>query len=1114
MTSPTRPEGFDLLGPLPTGTTVLEASAGTGKTFAIGALVTRYVAEGVADLSDLLVVTFGRAATRELRSRVRHQLGLAERALALRLAGEPVGPTDEVVTLLLQGTEQQLADRRRRLVRALSGYDAATIATIHEFCQLVLRSLGVAGDVDPGAHLVENLDDLVREVVDDVYLARFGPRAEPPFTHAVAMTLGQEAVGDPQARLMPDDAPDDSPTGERYRFAAEVREEVARRKRERGILGFDDLLGRLAASLAAEGSRAAERMRERWRIVLVDEFQDTDPVQWEVFERAFHGHATMVLVGDPKQAIYAFRGGDVPSYLAAREVAGTIRSLEVNWRSDAALVDALGVLLDDVELGDERIRVQPVRAHHAERRLAGAEDPTPVRVRVVHGAELGTTKQGYVAIDKLRRRIAADMAGDIAALLASGATLAGRRVEPRDIAILLPVRTGLELFRAELTRHGVPSVVTAGSDVLAGTAGREWLVLLEALDQPQSTRRVRSLALTSLMGVTAERLEAGGDALTDDLAERVRRWLDLFRSRGVAAVFEAIRAGGLAERVLALEDGRRHLTDLAHIAETLHDVARRRRLGTSALLEWLHEERESGDVAERSRRLDTDEDAVQILTVHGSKGLQFGFVYLPMSFHDRELPNRQVHLYHHDGRRCLDVSGEPSASVRKAAVNEDLAEELRLTYVALTRAEVQVTLWSAQSKDSDGAGVSRLLLGRDPGQATVANLVPIGIPDADVDARLARWQAAGAIGVAPAEPVEQQAPAVAEGPLAPAARRFDRGIDTDWRRTSYSGLIRAEERTATSAADSEPEEAGTVDEADDVEGEGLDDAGLPSAAAGTDGPVSPMEGLPSGATFGSLVHGVLEHADPAAPDLAAELRRCVVEQLRWWPVEAGIDELVEGLLPMQHTPLGPLAADLTLAQIGLGDRLSELDFEFPLAGGDTATRKAPLLRTVGEVMLRHLPADDLLRDYATRLAVPSLGDQPLRGYLSGSIDVVLRVPGGDGEPRFVVVDYKTNRLGGPDRVLTAWDYTPPAMAESMLHSHYPLQALLYSVVLHRFLRWRLPGYAPERHLGGVLYLYVRGMCGPDTPVVGGQPCGVLAWTPPAATIVELSDLMAAQESAR
>jgi exodeoxyribonuclease V beta subunit len=276
-----------------------------------------------------------------------------------------------------------------------------------------------------------------------------------------------------------------------------------------------------------------------------------------------------------------------------------------------------------------------------------------------------------------------------------------------------------------------------------------------------------------------------------------------------------------------------------------------------------------------------------------------------------------------------------------------------------------------------------------------------------------------------------------------------------------------------------------------------------------------MNDLPAGATFGSLVHGVLEHADPEAADLRAELREHVAEQLRWWPVDASPDDLAAALLPMQVTSLGPLADGLRLADIPASDRLCELDFEFPLVGGDRSSSRLrdTELREVAAVLRRHLPDDDPMRAYADRLETPSLGDQELRGYLSGSIDVVLRVPDGVDGHRYLVVDYKTNKLGSPDQPLTALDYTQPLMSDAMLHSHYPLQALLYSVVLHRYLRWRQPGYDPERHLGGILYLYVRGMCGADTPEVDGVPCGVFTWNPPAAMIVELSELLAGQEVA-
>ncbi len=325
------------------------------------------------------------------------------------------------------------------------------------------------------------------------------------------------------------------------------------------------------------------------------------------------------------------------------------------------------------------------------------------------------------------------------------------------------------------------------------------------------------------------------------------------------------------------------------------------------------------------------------------------------------------------------------------------------------------------------------------------------------------------------------------------AGALHRPLDTAWRRTSYTALT-AGAHDAVPAIASEPE----VEEKDD---EPATPAPPAAPAAGQDVP-SPMADLPGGTAFGTLVHAVLERVDTAA-DLAAEVRTHARSQLaRLGPAGLDASSLVDALLPTLHTPLGPLAGGRSLADIRTTDRLAELDFELPLRGGDrpngrsTLAELAPLLRAA-------LPLDDPLRGYADLLADPALGDATLSGYLTGSIDAVLRVDG-----RYVVVDYKTNRLGVPDTPLTAWDYRPAALAEAMVAAHYPLQALLYQVALHRFLRWRLPDYAPARDLGGVLYLFLRGMCGPDVVLDDGSIPGVFAWQPPAALVTAASDLLA------
>jgi exodeoxyribonuclease V beta subunit len=368
---------------------------------------------------------------------------------------------------------------------------------------------------------------------------------------------------------------------------------------------------------------------------------------------------------------------------------------------------------------------------------------------------------------------------------------------------------------------------------------------------------------------------------------------------------------------------------------------------------------------------------------------------------------------------------------------------------------------------------------------------------------LRKWEAAGGPSLEQAVPVTGvPEPAPAPVPTNLGVRDFGRSIDVAWRRTSYSGLVRAAEESG--GVTSEPELSQREDEVAD---ELVDEA--PAVADSVEEPAiaSPMADLPSGAEFGSLVHAVLEQADPFAHDLEVELRRHVEEQRAFWGVTTDVDELAAALVPLHHTSLGPLADGLTLGGIGLPDRLCELDFEIPLAGGDRDPGVEVTLTDVGALLEQHLDADDPLLPYAARLRSPGLGRQSLRGYLSGSIDVVLRVPGENRGHRYLVVDYKTNWLGPADGPLTAAAYSRDRLAEAMLHSDYPLQALLYVVVVHRYLRWRQPGYDPATHLGGVLYLYVRGMCGPDTPEDDGHPAGVFSWQPPASLVVALSDLL-------
>ncbi|OBF24478.1 exodeoxyribonuclease V subunit beta [Mycobacterium kubicae] len=1087
---------FDLLGPLPAErtTTVLEASAGTGKTFALAGLVTRYVAEGHAKLDEMLLITFGRAASQELRERVRWQMVEAVRAF-----DDPsVVGANQLVAHLIDGTEPERDARRQRLRDALAGFDAATIATTHQFCQLVLKSLGVAGDTDSGVTLVEDLDELVTEIVDDLYLAHFGrERDDPVLSYRDAARIARTVVANPSTQLRPLRPEPGSRAAICVGFAEAVVAELETRKRRRGILGYDDLLIRLADALDTEDSPARVRMHQRWPIVMVDEFQDTDPVQWQVIDRAFSGRSTLVLIGDPKQAIYAFRGGDIVTYLRAAQSAGDKRTLATNWRSDSALVQRLQAVLLGAQLGDPAIVVRHVDAYHQGHRLSGAPHNDPFRLRVVRRATFGRKATQNLAIDDLREHIGADLAADIGGLLASGATFDGKPLQARDIAIIVEKHKDARACHRALTDAGIHAVYTGDSDVFGSEAADDWLSLLEAFDQPHRPGVVRAAAATMFFGKTAKDLAAGGDALTDRIAETLREWAGYARERGVSAIFEAAQLTGMSDRVLSWQDGERHMTDLAHFTQLLQETAHRERFTLPALRDWLRTQRqERGGATERNRRIDSDAAAVQIMTVWVSKGLQYPVVYLPFAFH-RTVQERDLVLFHDRGERCLHIGGKDSpdfAAVERLGAQETASDDSRLTYVAMTRAQAQVVAWWSPAYYEPNGGLSRLLRGRRPGEPVVPDRCePAKITDDDAWARFQEWQAAGGPVVEESLIADAPPAVIGAAPTDLGTRHFHRSIDTDWRRTSYSGLIRVAETTGVS---SEPE----ITELDDEVG----DIPMAGAASVSDVP-SPMAELPSGAKFGSLVHAVLETSDPFAADLAAELEAQIQVHSAWWPVDVPAPELAAAMVPMHDTPLGPLATGLTLRQIGLRDRLRELDFEFPLAGGDLRA-DAPDIRLadVGVLLGSHLRAGDPLRSYADRLTGDTLGGQSLRGYLTGSVDAVLRID--DGQ-RYLVVDYKTNWLGDRDRPLTAADYSQPRLAEAMLHSDYPLQALLYSVVLHRFLRWRQPNYDPARHLGGVLYLFVRGMCGPQTPVIDGHPAGVFSWAPPTALVTALSDLL-------
>jgi exodeoxyribonuclease V beta subunit len=1105
---------FDVCGPLPTGVTVLEASAGTGKTYTIAALTARYVAEGTP-LERLLLITFTRMATGELRDRVRERLVGCEHQLSRILAGAPDSGTDEVVSLLATGDPAEVQIRRDRLARAVADFDAATIATTHGFCQEVLAELGTVGDLDPDTEFAEDVSDLLEEALDDLFVRRFYRREAARFSRAEALEIARAAVNSPMAELEPREEPEHSTAAMRYRLACAVRREVEQRKRRQNIMTYDDLLTRLRDTLSGENAAEARgRLRARFDVVLVDEFQDTDPIQWQILDRAFAVEGvTLVLVADPKQAIYAFRGADVYAYLKAAEIAGARATLRENRRSDQDLLDAYDALFEDAKLGHPGIPYRQVRATpgHRTPRLNHAPSEAALRIRVVGRDEPGIeqTYNGFASVTSARAHIARDLAADVVRLLSSSAVIEHRAPDgtaakrepicPRHIAVLVRRHVDAAQVRDALHAARVPAVINGAGSVFATAAAREWLALLEAIERPASPARARTAALTSFLGWSAERVAIAPQEEWDDVHRRLHRWARILRDRGVAALTESIAAGeDLAGRMLGVTGGERRLTDLRHLAQLLHQAALAQRLGTTALRAWLAErvaeaEREEGE-EERARRLESDAEAVQVLTIHRSKGLEFPIVYCPFLWDPTWIRTREPVSFHDPAtgyRHTIDVGLEGRTFRRhfKQHVIEQRGEDLRLAYVALTRAKHRAVIWWAGSKDSCHSALGRLLFSRD----VDGNVEAYGSStptDAAMGERL-RELAARAPGKIAVERSRLELSVQWSPPVAPPVElttaRFERRLDEWWRRTSYTDI--------TSVAHdplvvSEPERPGLDDEPETP---------APVALSG-EAPRPELERPslfsehPAGVRFGTFVHGVLESTDFAAPDLEAELSERVEAWSRRSAELGDSAGVVAGLRAAIETPLGAIVDGLRLRDVARTDRLDELDFELPLVGGDKPTGRLTLEAIAG-VLRAGLPADDPLAGYAQRLEDPVLRGR-LRGFLTGSIDLVLRIAG----PRFAIVDYKTNWLGMADEPLTLAHYRPAALAAEMSRAHYGLQALLYTVALHRYLRWRLPGYEPDRHLAGVLYLFVRGMAGsPDA--------GVFAWRPPGSLVQALSDVL-------
>ena len=834
--------------------------------------------------------------------------------------------------------------------------------------------------------------------------------------------------------------------------------ELPARKRARRLRAYADLLTDLGAALEGpRGEQLAGAIRARYPAALVDEFQDTDPVQYGIFRRLYEGtRLPLMLVGDPKQAIYGFRGADVFAYLAARKAVGTDRTLDRNWRADPPLLRALNTLWSRPrrpfvfpEIGYEV--VEPAEKARDLLVVEGDADPA-LRFWLLPAAPDGKPLDKGEATDLALRGTVAEIVRLLALGAEGRARIGTRPLSGGDLAVLVRSnRQGREL-RDRLLAVRVPAVQLVQESVFASEEAEALGRVLLAVAEPAREDFVRAALVTDLLGLAADELEAlaADEAAWERRLEAFRGDRDRWQERGVGRMLrELFRRDGVPARLLRFPDGERRLTNLFHLVELLQEADESQGLGMAGLVRWLVDRRQAGGQTpeEAQLRLESDENLVKIVTVHKSKGLEYPVVFCPFLWDGRLGADSAELLRYHDPaadhRPTLDLGSPRQEEARQQARQEELAESLRLAYVALTRAQHRCYAVWGHVKEGGTSALAYLLhrppdLGEPPLDTLAAHVESLGAPGIAAELTALARASAGTIAVEvipPGPPPVFRAPAVS--PDALQARPFTGSLAVPWRVASFSGLMREAAEGA----------------------EGLDDDRGPATVAPLAAP--PAAGFPRGARAGSCLHALLERIDFATTDprtepLIGDTLAAHGFARAWAPAAA---ELLTAALAC---PLDPGDRPLRLRDIGRQDRLDELEFHYPIAGiTDAGLRR--LLPGHG------YGAGTRIRDEVERLTFA-----PVAGFMRGFIDLVVQRDG-----RFFVLDYKSNRLGeAPDAY--AADRLPAVMAAE----GYYLQSLIYLVALHRYLRHRVPGYDPARHLGGIYYLFLRGMDPEHGPASG------------------------------
>jgi len=1077
----------------------IEASAGTGKTYSLTALFTRLVAENESATVDrILVVTFTRNAAASLRARIREQLADVRREML-----EPTGDQSKFPCQLTQSVASFAGDAQRRIEAALASLDTASIMTIDSFCAQVLRLGGVV--VKPEGAGAQQAARVSRAVNDEAIRAANGPNAKliNEKRHQQVLTaLLRRSMAEPrfESNLPPASGSAQREVLDRLdRLADSVRAALDE------SVDFDEAK-RLAAELLSSGGAVLEALARQFRYIFIDEAQDTDWKQWELFDvlwaaiktsAAQSGEAVArVVVGDPKQSIYGFRGADVAAFvhqIDKTKSAGNSRVLGTNYRSDPAVLEVLNGLLAGSSYGPSAA-YESVAPGRAGKPLAGSRDATIPVTLVECDSVLKSTENGAVSYKS--NSVVKPAAARVVDLLSNsiGINVDGnpQKFGKSDFAVLTRSGAIARAIQRQLLKWNVPAVSNSTSSVADGDAFVAWLSLARALERPSDEGRIRRCLLSSLFGMVGHDPQLQNPDFIATRQDLMEKWRAELVGGGVVALALLVLAESDVNRAfLSGPSFLRRLTDFNHIVELVSESSRARGITPHALIEALEEiaSRESMDET-AARRVESDDEAVQVMTAHAAKGLEFPVVVVAdvwklgnklsgprtVSVDPADLPAPAKS----DTRQWLEAAwaNESELEVGKGPLFDRelwdrLSDKRRLFYVAVTRAEHSLSILTTQPMGVD-----------DPLESSeLKSSQPIFCLKLD-DAATHPLEKSGALQRVDAKQLLKTAtpfPKPTSTPVALSVAQSYRPIVQTSDRVSYSDLVNELSGEYDGQRRSVFEEL--IRQQDEL-GESPEDSEAKVDAR------MPLWGLPAGGHVGDAFHKVFERLDVAARDFDSELRRVVGRYASQDFLLPHHDRLIEGLKQVCDTPLGPELGNMTLRDVDPKFRVAEMRFDAAVSVGMPAD--VANVGHIGEYLVERLGPDDPLRSYGEHLKSAG-GELLVRGTLNGSIDKIIPVGSGDSI-RFYISDYKSNKVSTPITSQPIDRYTPENLNEIMQEAHYPLQALLYGVALHRYLRWRAPNLEADSSIGGWSYLFLRGMLGNTAPQVDGGVHGVSTWS--------------------